>query len=163
MNKDEMALIAAQITAGYNIKFDKQKMTLWFMALKDLPFERVQAAVIKLVQESRYVPTVADVRKAVFEKDCLTAGQAWAKAMKAVARYGMYNEAKALDSLDGPTREATENVGFRALCLSENLSIERAHFLKIYKENSEREEKAALVAPEVKAMLADTVKKLGGS
>jgi hypothetical protein len=86
----------------------------------------------------------------------LTWGEAWEKALDAVRRYGSYNQQAALESLDPITRRCVENIGYRDLCMSENIMVERAHFQKIFELYSQRE----LTNQRMSLPLAEAIEKL---
>jgi len=63
-------------------------------------------------------------------------GEAWAEVLGAIRIVGSYGSPKFSDSL---IKKAVNCIGWRHLCLSENIEIQRAHFLKIYESLSKRE------------------------
>ena len=66
-------------------------------------------------------------------------GEAWGAVLDAIRRHGLYGQRQALESLDELTRRAVQAVGWRELCLSENISVERANFRSIYQDLVARE------------------------
>ena len=58
--------------------------------------------------------------------------------MRAVSRFGMYNQAEALESLDELTRKCTKRLGFGNICTSENITADRANFRMIYEQEANR-------------------------
>jgi hypothetical protein len=77
----------------------------------------------------------------------------------AIRKYGMYNIGPALASLDPLTRQAVEQVGFREICLSENISVERANFRMVYENLAERKKTEQQVA----LPLQQVIERLGSS
>ena len=144
MEKNEFAMLAAAIRTYYpreSILPNQQAMELWYRELKDIPFPVAEAALRKWVATNKWSPSIAEIREMtvnVTQGDEPTWGEAWEKALHAVRRYGMYRPKEALDSLDPLTRRCVENVGFREMCMSENIAVERANFRMIYETLAER-------------------------
>ena len=144
MEKQEFALLASAIRTYYpkeNILPNQQAMELWYRELCDIPYQVAEAALRKWVATNKWSPSIAEIREMtvnVTQGDDMTWGEAWEKALKAVHRYGYYRAKEALDSLDPLTRRCVENVGFREMCLSENIAVERANFRMIFETLAQR-------------------------
>jgi hypothetical protein len=144
MEKQEFAMLAAAMRTYYskeNLLPNQQAMELWYRELKDIPFPVAEAALRKWVATNKWSPSIAEIREMtvnVTQGDEPTWGEAWEKALHAVRRYGMYRPKEALDSLDPLTRRCVEKVGFREMCMSENIAVERANFRMIYETLAER-------------------------
>ena len=68
--------------------------------------------------------------------------------LKAVRTYGSYQPVEAMASLDERTRSCVRRIGFMNICMSENISVERANFRRIYEATAERDaQEMALPAP----------------
>ena len=146
MTKQEFAKLAMALKTYYP-KEDKllpnqQSMELWFRELCDIPFQVAEIALRKWVSTQKWSPSIAEIREMtsnVVNGDVQDWGEAWEKALRAVSKFGMYNQEKAMASLDPLTRKAVERIGFRNLCMSENISTERANFRMIYETLEKRE------------------------
>lgn len=144
MEKQEFALLASAIRTYYpkeNILPNQQAMELWYRELCDIPYQVAEAALRKWVATNKWSPSIAEIREMtvnVTQGDDMTWGEAWEKALKAVHRYGYYRAKEALDSLDPLTRRCVENVGFREMCLSKNIAVERANFRMIFETLAQR-------------------------
>lgn len=144
MEKQEFAMLAAAIRTYYpkeNILPNQQAMELWYRELCDIPYQVAEAALRRWVATNKWSPSIAEIREMtvnVTQGDDMTWGEAWEKALKAVHRFGYYRAKEALDSLDPLTRRCVENVGFREMCLSENIAVERANFRMIFETLAQR-------------------------
>ena len=144
MEKNEFAMLAAAIRTYYpkeQILPNQQAMELWYRELCDIPYPVAEAALRKWVATQKWSPSIAEIREMtvnVTQGDEMTWGEAWEKALRAVHKYGYYRAKEAMDSLDPLTRRCVENIGFRELCLSENISVERANFRMIFETLSQR-------------------------
>ena len=145
MDKKEFGVLAAAIRTYYpkeQILPNQQAMELWYRELQDIPYVVAETSLRKWVATNKWSPSIADIREGavtVQHGEAKDWGEAWEDVIAAVSRYGMYNQEKALNSLDPMTRTAAERTGFRNICLSENISTERANFRMIYESLSERE------------------------
>jgi len=109
---------------------------LWYRAFKDQEFKTVWLAVEQYIHMSHFPPTIADIRERVVkithpEPD--NSEEKWLEVLEAVRKYGSYNEGDALRSLDDMTRQAVKAIGYKTICMSENIGVERAHFYKTHK------------------------------
>ena len=53
--------------------------------------------------------------------------------------YGSYRLQEALDSMDDLTRKAVKRLGFKELCMSENIAVDRANFRMVFEQLANRE------------------------
>lgn len=65
--------------------------------------------------------------------------------MAAIREYGRYQPEQAFQSMSPVTRLAVKRMGWIELCMSEDQSIDRAHFLKIYQAEENRQKENALL------------------
>jgi loader and inhibitor of G40P protein len=146
MNKKEFAVLITALSTNYrNFNLENEtQMNIWYEMLKDIDYKVANLAIKKIMMESPYQPTIADIRKAVSEVKNgyrITAGEAWEKVLAVVRDFGHYRAQEALKSLDAVTRRAVECVGFQNICFSEKIGVERSHFISIYDQLIERERK----------------------
>lgn len=145
MDKKEFGVLAAAIRTYYpkeQILPNQQALELWYRELQDIPFPVAEATLRQWVATNKWSPTIADIREGaatVQHGSMKDWGEAWEEVLAAVRKYGLYNQGKALDSLEPLTRTAAERTGFRNICLSENIGMERANFRMIYESLTERE------------------------
>ena len=166
MDKREFAMLAAAIKTYYSKEKDllpnQAAMELWYKQLKDIPFPVAEAALDKWAQTEKWSPSIAELREmaaTVSHGEIPDWGEGWEKVLKAISKHGMYNISGALASLDPMTRQAVERVGFREICLSENISVERANFRMVYENLAERKKAEQQVA----LPLRQAIERLGSS
>lgn len=152
MDKKQFGVFASALRTYYPreaILPNQQAMELWFQELSDIPYDIASASLRKWVATNKWSPSIAEIREMATDvrhgsiKDW---GEAWEQVLTAVRRYGIYNQGKALDSLDPMTRKAAERTGFREICLSENIATERANFRMIYESLSAQEKSRQQIA-----------------
>lgn len=113
----------------------KSAVKMWHIAMKDHDFKTVLLASEKYILTNKFPPTIADIREEVTKIKFPTpedGEQKWLEVLEAVKKYGSYNEPDALRSLDDITRQAVKSIGYRTICMSEKIGVERAHFFKVY-------------------------------
>ena len=166
MDKREFAMLAAAIKTYYSKEKDllpnQAAMELWYKQLCDIPFPVAEAALDKWAQTEKWSPSIAELREmaaTVSNGEIPDWGEGWEKVLKAIRTHGMYNISGALASLDPMTRQAVERVGFREICLSENISVERANFRMVYENLAERKKTEQQVA----LPLRQAIERLGSS
>lgn len=130
MTKEEWAACAAMLATFYPHSFkleSKEAVKLWFDELKDLPGERVHAAIKHMVRSQTAFPSVADIRR-LAEPPKISWGEGWAEVMKAVGEVGMYGAPTWSDPAIGRAVEALG--GWEAICQTPNRDHPalRAHF-----------------------------------
>lgn len=143
MEKDEWKVLAKTLKAVYTGNYlpDIESIKTWYYLLKDLPTEDVAKAIQEYCLTNHFPPTVADIRELATKDNTIQDWSiGWQSVLKAISQYGYTQEKQALDSLDYITRETVERIGFKNICCSEKVEIERASFRVIY-ESIIKEEK----------------------
>lgn len=161
MDRKEFATFAAALRTFYpkeQLLPNQQAMELWYRELQDIPYRVAETALRKWVATNKWSPSIAEIREAVtgISKERIPDwSEAWENVLTAVRTYGSYQPQEAMASLDERTRSCVRRVGFRNICMSENISVERANFRRIYEAAAERDaHEMALPAP-VKQAIAE--------
>lgn len=164
MDRKEFALIALALQEYYprdKLLQTKEAKELWFRQLEDIPYKLAEAGVQKWVALNKWSPTIADIREmatSVSLGNTPDWGEAWNEVQVAIRRYGSYRVGDALDSLSKLTRKTTERMGFMNLCMSENVSADRANFRMIYEQLANREKQEAQLPITLKTLIAEVQK-----
>lgn len=150
MTKGEFVKIADAIKTFYptdKLLPNKEAMQLWYQELQDLPYEIAMVAVRKHVNTSRFPPTVADLREAAVSTTHKPQNWAdgWENLRRAIRHFGYYQQEEALSSMDEMTRTVVIRLGWKELCMSENVMQDRANFRMVYEQEQRHvSEQAAL-------------------
>lgn len=145
MDKKEFSTFAMALRTYYpkeQILPNPQAMELWYKELQDIPIELAETALRKWVATNKWSPSIAEIREmasGVQHGETKTWGEAWEDVLRAISKYGMYEPRKALESLDPMTRRAVDSLGFRNICISENIAVERANFRMAYETYEKRQ------------------------
>ena len=152
--------MGALLQAYPDRRFDNDIFYTFLNDLKDDDFLRAVSEIIS-TQKEIYPGThvVGLIREKAWVDKNITAGEAWAEVRGLIGKVGSYGypkfSSRAID-------KAVSAVGWRDMCLSENIMIERAHFLKIYDSIVKREEESQMMLPgnPLKKMIENVGKKL---
>lgn len=135
----------------------------WFALLQDLEPATFQYAVVSFCQAQKecYPGTniVATLRDLARPSEAPTAMEAWAEVRSQLHATGEYGH----PTFSHPRIEVVvDALGWRTLCGSEDIGLERAHFLTAYRELSQRDDRQRLIctSPRMKALTA-TIGRLG--
>lgn len=118
------------------------KINLWATMFKDDDARMVNLAVYKLLATSKWFPKIAEVKAAIAEmhgNQVIDSGEAWGEVTRAIRKYGYSQEEKAIASMNPLTASAVKYMGWRNICESEDMMADRAHFLRIYEQLSNKE------------------------
>lgn len=152
MNKQEFGLFASAIRTYYpkeNILPNQQAMELWYRELQDIPYSVAEAVLRQWVSTNKWSPSIAEIREMSFtvqNGNIPDWGDGWEQVLFAIRRYGTYRIPEAMESFDPITKRCVERLGFRNICLSENINHDRANFRMIYEQLAEREKKEKQLA-----------------
>ncbi len=168
MTKQDFAIFASALRTYYpkeNLLPNEQAMQLWFNQLNDIPYNIAEIMLNKWVASNKWSPAISDIREgaaALMQGEAKEWGDAWQEVLKAISKYGSYEEAKALDSMDKLTRRVVERLGYRNLCFSEEIQVDRANFRMIYEQELEKHKKEAALPQNLKALIKNVPKMLEG-
>lgn len=166
MNYKEFGRFAAALKTYYpkdNLLPNEQAIELWYKALGDLPYEVASNALMILVQSSKFPPSIAEIREAaakLIHGETKDWSKAWEEACRAMSRFGRDRKSLAYETLDELTREVVDRLGYRNLCMSENVASDRANFRTIYTELAERRTETSKLSPQIQNMLGNGQKLL---
>ena len=169
MNKQEFALFASALKTYYpkeKILPNTQAMELWFNQLKDIDYKVAELTLNKWVACNKWSPTIADIREQaqeVLHGEAKSWSEAWQDVLNAISRYGVYDADKGVEMLDGVTRQVVKRLGYTNLCMTENISIERANFRQIYEQEIAKKKQDAQIPPQIKEMLDSVLLIEGGN
>lgn len=162
MTHEETLKIMALLTAAYpQANIEEETIQIYIKFLLDLPCEAGQAAALELIASSRWFPAVAELRQAAVEampeNQIPGPGEAWGEVVGQLRAVGWYGR----PSFSHPAiTKAVKAMGWRELCMSENVVADRAHFLRIYENYQERAKKELWQLPEVQQLRAKLTREL---
>ena len=160
MTFDEFKRLVKGMKSVYtrdNFLPDRESIQIWYSLLKDIPYEVLNVTIQKYMMTNKFPPTIADLRELSSEAmhgQISDWGDGWEQVLKAIRRYGYYDVKAALDSMDEITRQCVERLGFREICMSENISADRANFRMLYEQLANRQKEEGKLSLAIKTKLA---------
>ena len=164
MTKQEVITLQSMLVATYPRTFAVKPGApeIWTELLADLDAGLVLFAVKKMICQSPYPPTIADIRKHVAEmrhpENNISAADAWALASRAGAGYGVRQQKAGLASLPEPVRSVVKSIGWQEFCLSENQDVLRGEFIKLYQSYQSREQELMVLPARLQQALQSVIK-----
>jgi len=128
---------------------------IWVQLLADIPVEVLRASALQHISESKWFPTVSDLRDAsarILYPRRQTAIEAWGEVRRAFGTVGYYG---APNFTDDVTASVVAELGWRSLCTSECQEADRARFLQGYEEHVKREKSSLVALPEVTRVIKE--------
>lgn len=175
MTTQEFATISAAIRAAWpsaNIMPDRQSKEVWWTMLSDLDYKPCLMALKEHMSTCKFPPSIAELREktaGMTQVPVRDWGEAWEDVMRAIRFKGMYREQEALEQLDEITKKCVNRIGFQNLCLSENITADRANFRMIYEQEQKQQNTFRQLPPalqeqkrKLQQLTAETVKRLEG-
>lgn len=139
MTKPEALKCLAILKASYpRQELEPATVETYAMMLDDVDFGEAQAAIKRLICESKWFPAIAEIRAEVARgaTASLPAVEvAWGEVTKAISRFGMNR--KPIFSCP-EIAAAVDVLGWRNVCLDENTMSTRARFTDAYRAYRER-------------------------
>lgn len=152
MDKKEFSTFAMALKTYYpreQLLPNQQAMELWYRELQDIPYQVAEAGLRQWVSTNKWSPSIADIREmtATIQNGSIPDwGEGWEQVLRAIRQHGSYREAEAMQSMDEITQTCVKRLGFRNICMSENINQDRANFRMIYEQLQERRKKEQQVA-----------------
>ena len=165
MTKQEFSIFCNALRTYYpkeKLLPNEQAMQLWYMQLQDIPYQVAQVTLNKWVATNKWSPSIADIREqatSIVKGNTKDWGEAWQSVINSIGKYGSYQEQAALESFDDLTRQVVKRLGYRNICLSEDINVDRANFRMIYEQLEQRNKQDLQIPNQLKEM----INKIGGS
>jgi len=163
MTKGEVAKLLVVLAASYpKFEVDDVKVQVWYEMLGDLDYAVASMAVKKIIMQNTFPPAIAEVRKAVTElmnPEQVTSSEAWGEVTRAIRNYGYYREEEALASMSPITAQLVRYMGWREICMSEDIGVIRGQFLRMYEQIATREQEKQLLSTTMQTEIKKLAKK----
>jgi hypothetical protein len=159
MDKKEFGTFAMALRTYYpkeNILPNQQAMELWFRELQDIPYQVAEAGLRQWVSTNKWSPSISEIREMASEVQNGSIpdwGDGWEQVLVAIRKYGSYRIPEAMESFDPITRQCVERLGFRNICMSENIAADRANFRMIFEQLATRKQKEQQMALPLKQLI----------
>ncbi len=158
MKKAETIKMLAYIASTYpRFEIKENTAEIWHELLEDLPVDVARAAVKRLICQSPFPPSIHEIRAKAADimtppGEQVSPIEAWGEVLGAIQRYGMYGEKKAMESMTPQVGQVAKMMGWRDMCMGENLSVTRGQFLKMYAQAAEGTYQTRLLPKNLRAL-----------
>ena len=128
-------------------KVTETTVAMYYRLLRDIPDEELQITIDQCIAESRFLPTIAEIRErwhALNTVGQLTATEAWEQVTKEIKRIGSWGAPQFDNEI---TKRAVDAMGWINLCQSDVPGVDRAQFHRIYDGLSARGNQAQRMLP----------------
>jgi hypothetical protein len=150
MNKIEAAKILSLCAVAYpQYPLTKETVSVYAELLSDLSVEQVEKAVKELLMTSDRWLSIASIRRKVAEQSGSLAPskvEAWGEVQRQMQKYGTYGTPEFSHEA---IAETVRNMGWRGLCMSENVETSRSQFWRAYEELVTRFDRKILVGDQL--------------
>jgi len=162
LNSIEAAKIIATLTAAYpRNEIQEETGKLYARFLQDLDYIKAQAAIIKIIANNKWFPTVAEIREAAMQVDHPNfplPADAWEEVTRQIRNVGYVGVPVFSHPL---IKKAVDGMGgWISLCQSEDGMVDRAHFLKVFESYRNRHIEEEKTAPIMRQLIGGMMDKL---
>lgn len=160
MTFDEFKILVKGMKAVYPEPWflpDGDAVKIWYSLLQDIDYKVANAGIQKWMMTNPKAPSIADIRSMtteVVQGVSKEWGDAWEDVLKAIRRYGMYRSDEAMETFDEITKQCVQRLGFKEICMSENIVADRANFRMIYEQLTERKAKDDVLPQKLKNLIS---------
>jgi hypothetical protein len=153
--KPTIESIIAQLLAAYpNAQASVETIAIYDRLLCHIPAGELQIIIDQCIVECKFLPTVAEIMERyratihVAHGVGITAADGWQEVTRAFWQVG-YTGTPIFSPI---TARVVASLGWRELCQSENQMADRAHFMRMYDQIVERNEREQRLLPQTKAL-----------
>ena len=150
MNKEQFIKGLKYLGIAYNKEFTEEQATVWYDFFKNETYDNFRDAVKRIIPKKQFMPSIAELKQEITTISNpvlqLNADEEWDNVLKAVRKYGSYQEKEAMNSLKSYTRHIARQVGYRRICMSESIQWERKEFIDLFNMNKERDENTLMLS-----------------
>lgn len=167
--KSDIAKLLTLIAAAWpRFEPSADKVNIWHEMLNDIPSPVLGASIKRLIAEREWPPSISDVRKeaiGLLEPEKITPAEAWGQVQNAVKTYGYYRAKEGVSTLSPRVKKAVDCIGWSNICNSENVSVIRGQFMKMYEQIQEQEYKERILPKELRreVLVEHQIKMIGES
>lgn len=137
MTREEFMQGIRYLNGLYQKDMSGESTAVWYSMFKDDDADIFKEAIKRVGMKSQFYPSVAQIKDEMRTLNFpnLNAEDEWVKVVKAIQKFGFYNAAQALNSLEPITQKAVRNIGgFQRLCMSEEGDWDRKNFVSAFNE-----------------------------
>lgn len=148
MTKTEALQCLMILKASYpRAEVNEETLLAYATMLDDVDREQAQSAIKRIICKSKWFPAIAEIRAEIAEASIASltpVDLAWGEVWKAISKYGM-NRTPIFSSPE--ISAAVDAIGWRQICLDENVTATRANFREAYRAIRDGRKQAEQLGP----------------
>lgn len=146
---EQVAYVIKQLFGAYpNAKITDETTAQYLRLLQDIPPDELQTVVDQCVVDLKFLPTIAEIRDRwhdlTRDPHQLTAAEAWGEVVEAFWADGYV---RTPEFSDERITQVVRYMGWQTLCESTNQMADRAHFMRMFDQLTEREQRQNKLLP----------------
>ena len=149
MNKEQFIKGLKYLGIAYNKEFNEEQASVWYDFFRDTDYESFRQAVKRIIPKSKYMPSIAELRGEVVKITNpvlqLNVDDEWEKVIKAIRVHGTYITGEEFEKFEPITAKVVKTIGWRKMCMSENIEFERKTFYDMFNGYQKRNEEASIM------------------
>lgn len=161
MTAREFGILADAIKTYFprdNVLPTEHALKLWYMELKDIPYEMAYTALRRHTSTSNFAPTIADIRMGVAEiknGEGMNESEAWDIVMRAVKRSAWHSEEE-FEKLPTAIKQVVRSPQrLLSWALDENFnqSVESSNFQRAFRIEQQKEFRNRSLSPDIQRLI----------
>lgn len=161
MTAREFGILADAIKTYFprdNVLPTEHALKLWYMELKDIPYEMAYTALRRHTSTSNFAPTIADIRMGVAEiknGERMNESEAWDIVMRAVKRSAWHSEEEfeKLPTVIKQVVRSPQRLLSWALDENFNQSVESSNFQRAFRIEQQKEFRNRSLSPDIQRLI----------
>ena len=149
MTKQEFTQAMTILGIAYNKEFTPEQIEVWYEFFYDTSFDVFNKAIKRVIPKSEFIPSIARLRGEIAQITNpmlqLNVDDEWTNVINQIRKHGTYITAEEFNKFNETTLKVVKTIGWRRLCLSENIEFERRTFYDMFKSYQKRSEDVSLV------------------
>lgn len=149
MTKEQLVKGLKYLGIAYNKEFDEEQAAVWYDFFKDVEYDTFRQAVKRIIPKNKFLPSIAELRSEVAQLTNpvlqLSVDEEWDNVIQKIRKYGTYITAEQFNQFNPTTMKIVKTIGWRRLCMSENIEFERRTFYDMFNSYQKRSENSSVV------------------
>ena len=149
MEKEKFLKGMTYLGIAYNKEFTQEAINIWYDFFKDTDYEIFRQAVKRIIPKNKYLPSIAELRAEIAKITNpvlqLNTDEEWDKVITAIRLYGTYISQEEFNKFNPTTAKIIRTIGWRKMCMSENIEFERKAFYDMFNSYQKRNEDASII------------------
>ena len=121
MTKEDFIKGIKFLELSYGKDFTEEQIEVWYQMLGEYSVEQFSKATQDLVKTEKYMPSIADITKAIAKQQTSnlpSAEDEWREVINSIHQFGYYRQEQAIKSLKPYTAKIVNYIGYERICMA---------------------------------------------